>query len=352
VTLTNGGAADDRPADWTVPGTYQVAPSVYRIPLPLPTDGLRAVNVYAIDHGDSLTLIDAGWAVAETTPALERGLAELGRGFTDISRILVTHVHRDHYSYAIELRQRWGTHIALGIGEADTLRTIRLMHEGRRENSTLPRLRAAGAADLAAVVAQAPPPSRTLEYWQPPDEWLDGRQEIALKDRSLEGIPTPGHTRGHLVFLDQAARSLFAGDHILPRITPSIGFEAAPSPSPLAAYLRSLALVKELPDTQLLPAHGPVTGSTHARADELLAHHERRLAASAAAVAAGARTGWEAARRLRWTRRERQFDELDPYNQTLAVLETVAHLTVLVSQGLLTQTRQAGVDYYQGGTHA
>lgn len=347
MTLTNGGAADDRPADWTVPGTYQVAPSVYRIPLPLPTDGLRAVNVYAIDHGDSLTLIDAGWAVAETTPALERGLAALGRAFTDISRILVTHVHRDHYSYALELRERWGTHIALGIGEADTLQAIRLMAQGQQENSTLPRLRAAGAADLAAAMAEAPRPPRTLEYWQPPDEWLDGRQEIALKDRFLEGVPTPGHTRGHLVFLDRAAGSLFAGDHILPRITPSIGFEAAPAPSPLAAYLRSLALVKELPDTQLLPAHGPVTDSTHARADELLAHHERRLATSAAAVAAGARTGWEVAHHLRWTRRERRLGELDPFNQTLAVLETVAHLTVLVSQGLLTQTQLDGVDYYQ-----
>ena len=104
---------DSGSADWTAAGTYQVAPSVYRIPLPLPNDGLRAVNVYAIDHGDSLTLIDAGWAVAETTPALERGLAELGYGFTDISRILVTHVHRDHYSNAVELRRQWGTHIAL-----------------------------------------------------------------------------------------------------------------------------------------------------------------------------------------------------------------------------------------------
>jgi glyoxylase-like metal-dependent hydrolase (beta-lactamase superfamily II) len=346
VTLTSDG---DPPADWTAPGTYQVAPSVYRIPLPLPSDGLRAVNVYAIDHGDSLTLIDAGWAVAQTTPALERGLAELGRAFTDISRILVTHVHRDHYSYAVLLRERWGTHIALGADEADTLQAVRRMSEGRQENSNLARLRAAGASDLAAVIAAAPPPPRTLEFWQPPDEWLDGRQRIALAGRDLESIPTPGHTRGHMVFRDAAAGLLFAGDHVLPRITPSIGFEAAPSPSPLAAYLRSLAVVRQLPDTALLPAHGPVTGGTHARVDDLLAHHEQRLAASAAAVAGGAETGWEAAQCLRWTRREHKLGDLDPFNQTLAVLETVAHLTVLVSRGELTQTRIDGVDHYQAG---
>ena len=34
--------------DWTVPGVYPVAPGVHRVPLPLPTDGLRAVNVYVV----------------------------------------------------------------------------------------------------------------------------------------------------------------------------------------------------------------------------------------------------------------------------------------------------------------
>jgi glyoxylase-like metal-dependent hydrolase (beta-lactamase superfamily II) len=346
MTVTSGGA-DQPSADWTAPGTYQVAPSVYRIPLPLPSDGLRAVNVYAIDHGDCLTLIDAGWAVAETTPALERGLAALGYRFTDISRILVTHVHRDHYSYAVELRRRWGTHIALGIGEADTLQAIRRMAEGQAVNSSVDRLRSAGAAGLADAISRGPRPAHTLEFWDPPDEWLDGRQQIALKDRSLDGVPTPGHTRGHTVFLDETAGSVFTGDHLLPRITPSIGFEMAPAPSPLAAYLRSLAVMKELPDRRLLPAHGPVTASTHERADALLAHHEQRLSASAAAVAAGAQTGLEVARELRWTRRERRLDELDPFNQMLAVLETVAHLTVLVAQGRLRATRLEGVDHYQ-----
>jgi glyoxylase-like metal-dependent hydrolase (beta-lactamase superfamily II) len=347
VTATSAATEAGPPADWTAAGTHAVAPSVYRIPLPLPGDGLRAVNVYAIDHGDSLTLIDAGWAVAETTAALERGLAELGHTFTDISRVLVTHVHRDHYSYAVELRRRWGTHIALGIGEARTLEAIRLMAEGRKRNATPARLRAAGAAGLADVLEHGPRPEATLDHWDPPDEWLDGRQQIALKDRALDGVPTPGHTRGHVVFADETAASLFAGDHLLPHITPSIGFEMAPVVSPLADYLRSLAVTRELPDMQLLPAHGPPTASTHERVDELLAHHDRRLDAAAAAVAAGAQTGLEVARELRWTRRERRLEDLDPFNQMLAITETAAHLMVLAAQGRLRPSRLDGIDHYQ-----
>ncbi len=34
---------------WTEPGAYPVADGVHRIPLPLPMDGLRAVNVYVLE---------------------------------------------------------------------------------------------------------------------------------------------------------------------------------------------------------------------------------------------------------------------------------------------------------------
>ena len=84
-------------SDWTRPGVYRCAPDVYRIPLPLPMDGLRAVNVYAIRHGDEITVIDAGWSIPEARDLLASALAELDAGFPDVRRFLVTHIHRDHY---------------------------------------------------------------------------------------------------------------------------------------------------------------------------------------------------------------------------------------------------------------
>ena len=84
------------------------------------------------------------------------------------------------------------------------------------------------------------------------------------------------------MFLDARAGALFAGDHVLPHITPSIGLEPQRTAMPLGDYLASLALVRSMPDTILLPAHGPVAPSVHARVDELLAHHEARLTAIAA----------------------------------------------------------------------
>ena len=48
---------DDRHA-WEQPGAHEEAPGVWRIPLPLPGDSLKAVNVYAVADGDRLVMID------------------------------------------------------------------------------------------------------------------------------------------------------------------------------------------------------------------------------------------------------------------------------------------------------
>lgn len=133
---------------------------------------------------------------------------------------------------------------------------------------------------------------------------------------------------------------------MLPHITPSIGFQAVPAASPLGDYLASLLLVRTMPDARLLPAHGPVTDSVHARVDELLDHHGERLDATYAAVVAGAHTAREVAGRLGWTRRQRAFTELDLYNQMLAVLETLAHLDVLAERGVLRADDVEGAAHF------
>src|SRR4249919_3265088 len=68
----SAATAGTGPAGWADPGLFTVAPGVHRVPLPLPTDGLRAVNVYVLEDGDGLVLIDSGWALTESREALGR----------------------------------------------------------------------------------------------------------------------------------------------------------------------------------------------------------------------------------------------------------------------------------------
>lgn len=100
-----------------------------------------------------------------------------------------------------------------------------------------------------------------------------------------------------------------AGD---PDWTASLGFEPALASLPLADYLQ----------------------------------YSARLDAADGTVGQGASTAFEAARILTWTRRERALDDLDPFNQMLAILETAAHLDLLVMQGRLRALVSNGVTHY------
>ncbi len=330
---------------WVDPGAEEVVPGVHRIALPLPNDGLRAVNVYVLATDDGLVCIDAGWAIPESRALLDTSLAQIGATVADITRFLVTHVHRDHYTQAVDVRRETGARIGLGLGDKPTL--DKLQDPSRSPlMGHVHQLRELGAADLAVTIGAWVEGHRAdLTLWESPDEWLTAGP-IHLAGRTLEAVDTPGHTAGHLVFYDDAAGLLFAGDHVLPTITPSIGFEPVLSQNPLGAFLSSLRVVRERPDAMLLPAHGPVAPSVHARVDQLLDHHGRRLDECQAAVEAGAHDACTVAGVLRWTRREHRLDDLDPFNAMLAVFETGSHLDLLVAQARLTSRLVDGVRTY------
>jgi glyoxylase-like metal-dependent hydrolase (beta-lactamase superfamily II) len=311
-----------------------VAEGIHRIPLPLPMDGLKAVNVYVIETADGLTLIDGGWSIQVARDLLERCLRDVGYGFGDIRRFLVTHVHRDHFTLATVLGHEVGADVALGLGEKPALDLLN--DPDLDSNPFVEVLRTAGALEIAELWAAGPGERPDMSMWTAPDTWLDGDLSIPVGTRTLDAVHTPGHTPGHYVFAEQAAGLLFAGDHVLPTITPSIGFTVPPTPNPLGDFMVSLTRVRALPDLQLLPAHGPVAPSSHARVDELLAFHERRLAACLAALAAGPATGFTVAHELGWTRHETAYDDLDVFSQGMAAMETKAHLDLLVAQGRAT----------------
>lgn len=333
---------------WSEPGVEDVAPGVHRMALPLPNDGLKAVNVYVLVGDDEVTLIDSGWARPEARELLESGLDSLGLSLGDIRRFLITHVHRDHYTQAIAVRREFGTRVSLGAGERESLEV--LMDPTRIPlHPQIDSVRAMGATALAdmleshATRARHRGEDREGEY---PDDWLEAGVLQASGDRLLEVVPTPGHTRGHVVFHDHEASLLFAGDHVLPTITPSIGFEPVLSPNPLGDFLASLAVVRSRPDARLLPAHGMVTDSVHKRVDELVAHHGARLDETEHAVRSGGTTAFDVAGQLKWTRREKSLAELDPFNQMLAIAETAAHLVLLVAQGRLDVAADGNVRRY------
>src|SRR5688572_6030525 len=250
------------PNAWWAPRAEKVAEGVHRIPLPLP-NSVVAVNVYALETGAGLVLVDSGWSPHPgVRKRLADALATLGAGLADVCRFLVTHAHRDHYTYAVEHRAEFGSRVAIGAGEAVSLAELR-EQPTRPHAHDLARLHRGGADNLARRLDVQ---VLDTDLWADPDEWLQPGPVGDLGSHRLEAVATPGHTRGHLVFLDEQREAAYTGDRVLPLTVPSAGSDPSPTRSAVGAQLASLRVLLSRADLLVLPAHGPVGARTHERA--------------------------------------------------------------------------------------
>jgi glyoxylase-like metal-dependent hydrolase (beta-lactamase superfamily II) len=127
---------------------------------------------------------------------------------------------------------------------------------------------------------------------------------------------------------EERTNLLLSGDHVLPRITPNIGYDAAVDEgrNPVAEYVSSLGRLSGLHPDEVLPAHLWRFEDLDGRVGELRAHHEQRLDEMRRAVAAGSQTTWEVAQAVSWSRPWEQFTTSMKY---FALSETLAHLIYL-----------------------
>jgi glyoxylase-like metal-dependent hydrolase (beta-lactamase superfamily II) len=199
-------------------------------------------------------------------------------------------------------------------------------------------LRTLGASpgEAAAAVGSAAEFAAFIPTGLPDRELADG--DLAdVPGWRLRALHTPGHTPGHLCFVDEATRRFFSGDHILPRITPNISLHPFHHQAgPLADYLTSLAKVRDLEVSEIMPAHEWRFRGLAERADAIAAHHERRLEELLAAIAAHPdSTSWFLAGQLTWSR---SWDQYSGRMRISAVTETAAHVVELVRRGLATSS--------------
>ncbi|MGW1285583.1 MBL fold metallo-hydrolase [Streptomyces sp. NPDC002586] len=320
------GTAQHRAArERTLPPVERLRGGLWCIPVPLPTQLIRHVYVYAFELPDGVALVDAGWDTEEAYRVLADGLAVGGFSVRDVKAVLATHVHADHYGLADRVRRESGAWV--GLHPADAKAILEEDDEAAWEG-----LRCA-ARELRARVgspdADGEPrvSMRTFMQHAVPDRLIEDGERIGLPGWDLRAVWTPGHTAGHLCYVERRNGLLFSGDHVLPRISPNVSVTAQQRLNPLADYLGSLRRVAEVEAAEVLPGHEYRFEGLRNRVDELTSHNTARLAEIESLLADGVeRTCWQIAARLSWSR---PFDVLSGFNQRSAAAETHAHLVWL-----------------------
>lgn len=167
----------------------------------------------------------------------ERLLAEVARRDLKLQSILLTHGHLDHVGAAAELRD------ALGIP---------IIGPQREEQFWLDAL--PQQAELFGF-----PPAQAFT----PDQWLADGDRVEVGSVRLDVLHCPGHTPGHVVFYQPAARLAFVGDVLFKGSIGRTDFPRGDHAALLDAIRGKLFPLGD--DVRFVPGHGAMSTFGHER---------------------------------------------------------------------------------------
>jgi len=303
----------------------EVSPGVFELRLPIAWED-SLVNCFLLPDGEHVDMIDCGMSAEESFALIRAAVRELAGSEGRVRRLLVTHIHPDHYGAAGELTEHDGAELYLHRLEVPMVNP-RYLEVDQLVEEVGRYLEIHGVPDAEAEFLKNA--SRGFRQWvktAPAALQLDGTEVLEVGRRRLRVEWTPGHSPGHVCLYDRESGVLFAGDHLLPNQSPNIGLHPQSTPNPLDDYLAGLEHLVELRPSLVLPSHGRPFADAAARADELLVHHQRRKEQMIELIGDGELNAWQVATAV-WGVRQ------NLHEMRMALQEGLAHLQSLSLEG-------------------
>ena len=218
-------------------GITQIADDIIQVQIPLPY-ALNIVNCYLLRGSDGWTLVDTGLNTAPARAQWQTALNTLDIAPDDIEKIVLTHMHPDHFGMAGWWQRQATTPMPLYLPEREQ-RQMQVFY--RRSNTPLYHqwmLDCGMDQESVDNIEKALFSTRDSTQPHPLDQrFLREDTTVLLGERDFQTIHAPGHSDGQMIFYDAADRLMLCGDHVLMRITPNIGSWPHTEPDPLGRFL-------------------------------------------------------------------------------------------------------------------
>jgi len=326
----------------------RVLNGVHQLKSPGPGSGSLPTNVYVVEGGDGHIVVDSGWDTQESLWALQEGTRAANIKLRDIKKVVVTHIHPDHYGLSSKIKQVCGAQVAIHRIDAGFIstrykdfsdllqKTEELLKQNGVPQDLLPQLKEASLWMNKYVTPDAP------------DVMLEDGDIISNDSFQFQVFWTPGHSPGHVCLYEKEKRFIFTGDHVLFETAPHIGYNPLSGENPLGDYISSLKKLQNLKVSFVLPGHGPLFNALGLRMEKILEHHERRRRAILNSLHDGSKTAYEIAQKIPWMtdRGGIAFQNLPVWDKRMAVTETLAHLKLLAEEGGVSNVAMDGASLY------
>jgi len=327
----------------------EIRKDIHQLKVPIPNNPLECTNVFLIQGDDGNVLIDTGWNNASALQALSDQLSDIGTGFQEISRIVVTHAHFDHYGLAGDIKRLSGAEIALHQKDMELLTTrYSMTEETFRQSEKWFSLNGMPASELPVSFPSIGRQMKQFGNPVMPDIILNDGETINAGNFELQVIWTPGHSPGHICLYEPVQKILFAGDHVLPVITPNISLQPNSDSNPLGDFINSLHKIRDLDVNLVLPAHENNFTDLRKRIDEIMHHHELRNLEIIDAMDGEQKTAYQIAAHITWMPGFGgvKLVDLPPMDKRMAVLETLAHLESMRTKDRVSKVTRDEIIYY------
>ncbi len=261
----------------------KICDHIYSFILPLPFATTPKLNIYYID-GKRPALIDTGLGDLHSIEIIKTKLKEIKKDIKDISIIVNTHEHIEHFGGDRKLREISGGKVTASSIAAP------IIENSQKINRHLKNYLSHFEPDLAGEFKESIDDDLKIEESKV-DVLVDNGDIIDTGSVKLHVIATPGHTLGHICLYDKSRKLLFAGDHIISKKSTFVGYDYREilshrivdvfnknfkEPDNLSLYIDSIKKLQSLDINIILPGHGEPITDPYKKLEQEIKKKERR----------------------------------------------------------------------------